>query len=431
MLQQYCVRRKYIIRRVLAAEFNDQMIQDAMAVILFPSLQHSGREPLDRLRSEPIDSHILAWARSQLPNPLKDKNDHLLDQLNKLHSRILFLAEDYITKATATIPTWAFVFLPDIRQSSAEGCLMFKGVKVAARFNFGNLTFLERRRFVQAFLTYELLCKAENICYFPCRIPKRKVSNAEWEAVGCIQSYFCSLYGGLFAQCTDAELPSLSTEPSFPDTFYFEANRYTPKLGLDLTDLPELRQDPEFELCRSWPSVEYTDCVAHFSALGLDYLINFLHYDMTEAVGRGDLRVQLQDTWSNNCRFGGGSWEYLFDNFFESEREFKDECDSLMYKELCLSLRSSLRLFSYEISYERPRRQTFETKLRYKIGQQRAWVFFDDNYFYPQETSKRPNFPSVDFLKNEPKEEYVRKFSEDYRRGLHPWQSEQYHMREA
>ena len=321
MLQQYCVHKKCITRQVLAAEFDDQMIQDAMAVILFPPLQHSSHEPEGRLRSEPIDLHISAWERSQLPDPLKDKDDHLLDQLNKLHSRILFLAEDYITKATSTIPSWAHVFLPDIRQSSAEGCLIFKGAKIPARFNFANLTSLERKRFVRAFLKYELLCKANNTLYTPSHLPPRKVSNAEWEAVGCIHRYLCSLYGALFAQCTDAELSSLSTELRFPNTFYFDANRHTPKLGLDLTDPPERRQDPEFELRPSWPSDEYRDCASYFSILGLGYLSKFLHYDMSEPNGREDLRAQLQNTWSNNCRFGDGGWKAQFWGLFKSVKK--------------------------------------------------------------------------------------------------------------
>ncbi|KAJ4003890.1 hypothetical protein NW752_012021 [Fusarium irregulare] len=272
MLQQYLLYKKPIIRQVLATEFDEDLVQDAMAVILFPLLRDSIQESLAMGPSEAIHSHVWAWTNFQLPDPLKDDNDHLIDELNKLHRKVIALAEDYIAKATSTLPSWAYVCVPETRQSSVEGHLMFKGVEVAPRFNFGKLTTLEKRRFLKAFLTYELLCKASIIRFIPIILSQRKVSYAEFETVACIHEYFCSLYGALFAQCTG--LPSVSTERRFPDSFCFDANKHTPKL--DFNPSTPFRNKTDYSY----------DYPAYFSTLGLGYLTRLLQYDMANPAAR-------------------------------------------------------------------------------------------------------------------------------------------------
>ena len=229
MLQQYLLYKKGIIRHILATELDQDLIQDAMALILFPQLRDSIQESLTIGPSEAIRSHVRVWIDFQLSDPLKDKNGHLIYKLNKLHRKVIALAADYIAKATSTLPPCAYACLSETRQSSVEGHLMFKGAKLEPRFNFGKLISLERRRVLKAFLTYELLCKTSIVRYIPTILLLRKVSYAEFEAVACIHRYFSSLYGTLFTQCT--ELPSVSssteTERRFPDNFCFDENRHT------------------------------------------------------------------------------------------------------------------------------------------------------------------------------------------------------------
>ncbi|KAM0548191.1 hypothetical protein ACHAPJ_009989 [Fusarium lateritium] len=394
MLQKYLAHKKYIIRQVLAAEFDEEMIQDAMAIILLPSPRGSGRKPLRKRHSQPMREHLRAWSKSQLPNPLKDDNDLLLSQLNKLHSQLLFLIEDYITKATASFPPREYLCLPQIQQPSTEGHLMFKGVKVTPRFNSANLTFLERKRFVKAFLVYELLCKTSNVIHGPSNLPWRKVSNAEYEAVGCVHNYVCSLYGAIFAQCSDAWLPGTSTGASletgllFPDTFYFDANAFSSNLGL-------FRHTLRY------------DIAASFSTLGLRHLTNFLRYDMAKPDEREALKIQAQDVWGFKSPFYSYQWGKNFMLLLTSEREYENGSESSMYKQLHLNP---------------------DEKLRYKIGQQRAWVFFDDSRFYPQESTERPNFPSQRFLAEEPaKQSSIKRWASDLEKERALRRSQQWH----
>ncbi|EXL70494.1 hypothetical protein FOPG_13678 [Fusarium oxysporum f. sp. conglutinans race 2 54008] len=370
MLLQYLSHKKSILRQVLAAEFDAEMIQDAMAILSFPSHRGSGDSPRHKHLSELIRAHLRAWSNSQLPDPLKGKDDHMVGQLNKLHGRILLFVEDYITKATASFPPQEYLCLPQIQPPSTEGYLMFKGLKVTPRFSSANLTSSERKRFVKAFLVYDLLCKTSNVTHIPSKLRLRKVSNAEYEAVGCVHSYVCSLYGSMLAQCNDAYLPTALAPPSLqtqlffpiPDALYFDANVYAPNIRLLSRDLGD-------------------DIGAGFSTLGLDRLTNFLRYDMAKPDERKALDKKLKDVWKFGAPSISSTWDMHFMLLLASKEKYKNGCESSLYNQLSLKPKE---------------------KLRYKIGQQRAWVFFDDSRFYPQESTERPTFPSERFLAEQP-----------------------------
>ncbi|KAH7259615.1 uncharacterized protein BKA55DRAFT_562891 [Fusarium redolens] len=362
MLQQYLAHKKYIIRQVLAAEFDAEMIQDAMAIILLPSPRGSGREPLRKRQSQPMRAHLRAWANSQLPDPLKGNNDHLLSQLNKLHSQLLLLIEDYITKATASFPRREYLCLPQTQRSLSEGHLMFKGLKVTPRFNSASLTFPERKRFVKAFLVYELLSMVSNVPYVP-DLRRRRISNAEHEAVGCVHNYVWSLYEAIFAQCNDVCLPPISTTP----------------LGTGLFSPNIVNFDAETKA--RLKCLLGRDIKTGFSTLGYGRLTDFLRYDMAKPGEREALKVQLEHVWCFEDPINSFRWDMCLHGLFKWKRKYQNGCESSMYTQLSLN---------------------HKEKLRYMIGQQRAWVFFDDSRFYPQESTERPDCLSAKFFTEEP-----------------------------
>jgi hypothetical protein len=378
MLQEYLAQKKHIIRQVMAFEFDEQMIQDAMAIILLPIPRSTHWNKLSKRQSRPICEHILAWSESQLPDPIKEGNDDLLGQLNKLHSQLLVLVEDYITKATASFPPWEYLCLPHVQQPLTEGHLMFRGVKVTPRFNSANLTSLERKRFIKAFLLYELFCKISNAPHASNMVRQyREVSYAEYEALGCVHNYVRSLYGAMFAQCNDGWLPSTSSEASlgsgllFPDTYYFDAKSYS----------------PNFEVCSLGITPRY-DLGDSFSTTGLDYLTIFLGYNLADEDEREALMAHFEYIWGFESPIRSYKWDTTFTLLLTTKPTCKNGCESFMYKQLSLKR---------------------DEKLRHKIFQQRAWVFFDDNRFYPQESPERPNFPSESFLMEEDNKDYSKR----------------------
>ncbi|KAF5534018.1 hypothetical protein FPHYL_13518 [Fusarium phyllophilum] len=142
MLRQYHTHERYIARSLIAADFDDEMVQDAMAILF---IQNSCKFSMRK--------HILDWSKHRLPNPLKDHNNQrlsqLFDQLNTLHSRLLFFIEDYVIKATSSYPPRDYLCLPQTPESklpTTEGHLMFNGQKITARFNASNLKDTEIHR---------------------------------------------------------------------------------------------------------------------------------------------------------------------------------------------------------------------------------------------------------------------------------------------
>ncbi|CAJ0538853.1 Ff.00g067600.m01.CDS01 [Fusarium sp. VM40] len=375
MLREYLAQKKHIIRQVMASEFDEQMIQDAMAIILLPIPRSTHWNKLSKRQSRSIREHILAWSESQLPDPIKEGNDDRLGQLNKLHSQLLVLVEDYITKATASFPPREYLCLPHVQQPLTEGHVMFRGVKVTPRFSSANLTSLERKRFIKAFLLYELFCKISNAPHASGLVRQhREVSYFEYEALGCVHNYIRSLYGAMFAQCNDGWLPSTSTEASlgsgllFPDTYYFDAKSYS----------------PNFDVCSLGivPRHDLGDC---FSTTGLDYLTIFLGYGLAIQDEREALMAQFEYVWGFERPFRSYKWDISFALLLTTKPTYEE---SSMYKQLFLNR---------------------DNTLRHQIFQQRAWVFFDDNRFYPQESPERPNFPSESFLMEEPTKEYSKR----------------------
>ncbi|KAK7994660.1 hypothetical protein PG990_013433 [Apiospora arundinis] len=185
MLRQYMESKISIASKWLASDLDEEMVQDAMAIIHFPS-PHSashfssrGRYALIdwtgkkmsssiRLPSLHIDSHfsnrdhhvLIDWVAKRLPNPLRSPfrlqdNQLIIQKLEKLHGRLLLLIEDYITKATAPYPPREYTCLPALSQT--QTWLTFQGQPVSPRFDASELTGPERTRLLKAFLRHHLI----------------------------------------------------------------------------------------------------------------------------------------------------------------------------------------------------------------------------------------------------------------------------------
>ncbi|QPC69417.1 hypothetical protein HYE68_000169 [Fusarium pseudograminearum] len=364
MLAQYLGHKRYIQRHIV--DYDEDMKQDAMAIILIPFFYETLEEDPDENTLTSARTVLQEWSAGQLPDPFKVKTEHEASQLNQLHSRILLLAEDYITKATSSFPPRDYRCLPQIRRPSDNRHLMFKGAEVKPRFNLADLTSFEKTRLFKAFMRHELMCRIGSLFDDFTNLPQRRISKAELEGVCCIRDYYCSVYGAIFAQCSDTQLPSdpdeipLETELGFPDNLHFDPNTYVHKLGLhdDWWD-----QFPDFAL---W-----------FSRSGLDRLTDFLCYDMAKEDERESLKVQVQEAWFDSIENPKLDYDTPFAAISkEAELDNKGGRDSKLYRQL----------------------SPYDAQLRWEIVRQRAWVFFDDTRLYPQGTIERPHFPSGSFL---------------------------------
>ncbi|KAI1263927.1 hypothetical protein F5Y18DRAFT_91404 [Xylariaceae sp. FL1019] len=203
MIRAYVSSKAYIVRKRLAIELDDDMVQDAMAVILFPKRALRGFPPPS------LYHHYWLWESKKLINPLKPGFHDLCDTLDRFCNRMLIFVEDYLTKALAVCPSREYKCLSDM---SLHSQLKFRDRVICPRIDAADLNAAERRRLLQAFFRYELLCK---MYYYKgmsrgnawrrklpslCRYSGRTFHPWEAEAIRCVQTYLQSLHSALHYQ---------------------------------------------------------------------------------------------------------------------------------------------------------------------------------------------------------------------------------------
>ncbi|KAJ4264359.1 hypothetical protein NW762_005557 [Fusarium torreyae] len=358
MLRQYISPKAYIQRTLLALDFDDDMVQDAMAIILSHSSNISGKY------GKTVQKLLRSWAHNELPNPLQARDIRLLNLLDQLHTGLLFFIEDYLTKATATFQPREYLCLPDML--SIQNNLVFKARKVTTRFDSSRLTNSERKRLLRAFLNYEFQCKANHI---------KVLTEFERHAVNCVKIYMCSLYGAMFAQCGDSWLPETPSSPLstigllYPDVFYINPDVFYINPDVYASDMGLSGED-------------HFGMVWNFMRSGLDLATIFLQF----ATGKVQEREHLKIWFTEFYKLGYYSFPFIhsFNEFVPKNRteEVTQRDDPGMYQLL-------YPLFSSACA------------VRKKVYQQRAWLFFDDHRFYPSLGAPWSVFPEKVQIKEE------------------------------
>lgn len=240
------VRRKFCskldVRYIIIADFDDEMMQDALAIVQFPRIGFSGLEDMEQWKSEvPILMHN--WARQTIHDPiLKAEQDsqYLIYSIHKLHQRMLMYVQDYINKATSRSVLRAYSRLPSL----APGENSTNGQGLQRDFNLGKLGKSGRRRLFWAFLRYELMSKirlyksvVDRFYIPPLELERRRgklLRTWETEALFCVRAYSSSLYRAFFVQWPEDELPDtvlphdpLSTSSEVPSQMVHLARAWT------------------------------------------------------------------------------------------------------------------------------------------------------------------------------------------------------------
>ncbi|KAK8057349.1 hypothetical protein PG996_011286 [Apiospora saccharicola] len=372
MLKQYIASKESITRAQLASDLDEEMVQDAMAIILFPSRMY----PVNPSAGL-VQGHLFAsWASKRLPNPLRkpaeSQNARLIRDLGRLHGRLLLFIEDYLTKATAVFPPREYVCLPAL--SPTQTHLTFTGTQVSPIFDVAHLTDGERNRLLKAFLRHHLMSLVyrhrdwhDNVrhCYRTelYQYGGRDFQPFEQEAIFCVRAYLESLYGTLFAQCSDSWLPELAPNSTslsphglqYPDNLYFNPQSYASDFGVNSDDLK---------------------IVSEMAGFGLDLAWAFLRPAIAGRQGQD----QLRSWFKKICK---DRWRARF--------AWKSPKDLSPAVRILGSYQDRQRgPGMYRILYSR-----IESghHLQRRMYRQRAWVFFDDARFYPSAFGK-PHFPT-------------------------------------
>ncbi|KAI0506308.1 hypothetical protein F5B22DRAFT_660392 [Xylaria bambusicola] len=187
MLGQYVHSKKFIEPKLfdIDAEFDDDMLNDAIAIIRFPRHRDGGL-------FWPAMDHEELWLEGWFVSTWKKDRSPIEGEISRLYHRLVVFVRDYLTKATAACPAREY------------WCLPHQG---------GQLTFKDR--------AYEVISK---FCYFAgvklwlwCHryysvqeLLTGRLRQWEKEAIVCVEEYLQSLYRAVLIQCGNSQLPETS-----------------------------------------------------------------------------------------------------------------------------------------------------------------------------------------------------------------------------
>lgn len=163
LFQQCRESSGYLFRHYITRDLDQDLMQDALAVILFPAAAESTTYVDETRRVALVDAHLRNWGAKELPDPcVRDSIDMVrVIQLDTLCYRLWLYIEDYLSKASEFNLPRAYRRLPRWSHPSfSYGTKQQEELqREGAWFSFDMLSQAQRRRMLQAFLRYELLCK--------------------------------------------------------------------------------------------------------------------------------------------------------------------------------------------------------------------------------------------------------------------------------
>ncbi|KAK1984757.1 hypothetical protein LZ30DRAFT_812687 [Colletotrichum cereale] len=357
MLRQYTTSKQYVTMGWVAANIDHEMIQDALAILFFPRRCTTGHTLATSRRL------CRSWAAKRLRCPIcepRGRQDYwIIDQLSRLHRRLLLFIEDYLTKTTAVFPPREYLCLPGLLPTQTQ--LTFKGRPVTSRFDAVNLTELERERLLRAFLRCQLrslvLQTRDRDLTESCAEELKK-----HEAIDCVYTYLESLYGAIFAHCTDSWLPDDSDSPHapgllYPDSVYVDPDTYACAMGL---------QDLVLKAS------------SFMAGYGFDLVAVFLRHTTAGRHGRDRVKRWFTDVFP----LRQGPFKFLRDGLVDFQMRPTPEEESVRYREELPGMYDMLRPLFWDSWW-----------LHRTIYRQRAWAFLDDDRLYPSSGAKS-HFPT-------------------------------------
>ncbi|KAI1323259.1 hypothetical protein F5Y16DRAFT_425293 [Xylariaceae sp. FL0255] len=324
------------------------MIRDAIAIIQLPKSNGGG------YTSVPHHAHFKSWIASDFPSTHDDQA--LLDRIDNIYDQLLLFIEDYATKATAACPPWEYLCLPN-----RGGHLEFKGKMVCTKLDATELRRTERRRFLRAFLRYDLIY----------------LRRREKEALVCVQGYFESFYKAILAQSGTSELPLECPEAT--------AASYSPKFEEDLDDEDEIREAVHSPSNSSGGIGVISDPLTRVS-LSTNELAQWLAcFDVDMALALADAstsgyfgRVAIGH-WLKHLSYRGPRYGFDRENINYETYQFVPGLSNEADQDECRCDNPQL----YQMLYSRfAEKEVYHKQIHLRMYRPRAWVFLDDARLY-------------------------------------------------
>ncbi|KAI0155220.1 hypothetical protein GGR57DRAFT_92359 [Xylariaceae sp. FL1272] len=367
------------------ADFDDDMLNDAIAILRFPVHRVSTVRWLPR--SDHEEMWVNRWFAKAWNGEVTPKTIEVMpsqDEINQLSRRILVFADDYLTKATAACPVGESWCLPHPGRY-----LTFRDRAVCVRLDSTQCDQAERRRLLGAFLRYEVIRKfrpshngIEDLLHYRESSGELLTSRLRpWEkqAIACVEEYLKYLYRAVVIQCGNSELPQVPPARHISEVF-------------DSTEWGNLISEPPPEEYYDRRSISFLDLSLNSSELcrslacfGLKLASIVVEGVTTGQYGRSTITKWLK-TCANDRTFRSGRVPDLGLIMFPFH-DYRD--DPNLYRD-CSGLYRRLfpRIGNMQWYYQRKFLELYRS---------RAWVFLDDARLFKLKR-EGPHFPAEDIV---------------------------------
>lgn len=296
-----------LVHQYIEEYLDHGLIQDALAVIMFPKAAH---EVSERERVAMVEAHLHKWGAKDLSDPTQLVSFDVvrLLQLESICRRLKLYIDDYLSKATHPYLPRACRWLPrwshqDFLHEPTQDRSKLASSSELRPFDLGSLTRSQRRRLFQAFLRYELLCKIygpvggvlkpkelshdhgryeknehdgyifdqrDPFRYWDWRVlyryEQREPEQSELQLLPCVREYILALYGALIADQVQVEVPIME------DNFEFENAPFS-----NMGGFPDYDPDSPWEELHHLGGTGWSDQIVSLMATaGFDLLTSTL-----------------------------------------------------------------------------------------------------------------------------------------------------------
>ncbi|PHH90839.1 hypothetical protein CDD83_2505 [Cordyceps sp. RAO-2017] len=213
----------YFFSKTPLSVFTDALVQDAMAILLFPAKSDAKTESAHRAC---VDMHLKKWAAKDFPDPIREQDIDGMKSLEHLFEQLKRYIDDYLPKATSPDLRQAYIHLPGWSHPCLRTAEFLPPRPSGGPARFDLLSSPEKHRVFKSLPRLEFYSKlyAEDIWGVPCAegmlmrtrgepccscswsweyLNKLQKSAAEpWEIEGirCVFEYVRCLYGALNAR---------------------------------------------------------------------------------------------------------------------------------------------------------------------------------------------------------------------------------------
>lgn len=167
--------------------YNDDLVQDAIAVLMFPCSMQTLRKGS---RVDQVCAHLNKWGKKAWPDPnkLEAYDVRIIFQLSRLCRWLWRYIKDYLGKATGDFLLWAYSWLPEWSVST-----LANPTRIRPRHEPDSSPYFNKDPLTGDIIHLEVQPRTEQPEHDPMKPPQKMRSSFDRDSLTVDQTFSCSL----------------------------------------------------------------------------------------------------------------------------------------------------------------------------------------------------------------------------------------------